>query len=197
MTGTTGIGTALISARKSRGLTQRALGEKLGVKQQQIARWERTGYRSASLERVVAVAQAVDVGLELLVAGVPMAAKDPAAYDPLPADTPPEVAVTLRRVGVSYPALAAFARSHGIERLELFGSVLTPEFESSSDVDVLVTYAEDRRPSLLQAGDHEAELAAMMRRRVDLVSRSAVEGGHNRVRRDAILGTAKTVYAAR
>jgi predicted nucleotidyltransferase/DNA-binding XRE family transcriptional regulator len=197
MAKTDDIAAALISTRKRLGLTQRELGEKLGVKQQQIARWERTGYRSATLERVVAVADAVKVDLGCQAEGAPIAAEDPATYGDLPADAPPEVAAALRRIGVTPAAVAAFSRSHGIARLELFGSVLTPGFGPKSDVDVLVTYDEKRRPSLLQAGDHEAELAAMLRRRVDLVSRPAVEAGHNRVRRDAILNSAKTVYAAR
>jgi predicted nucleotidyltransferase/DNA-binding XRE family transcriptional regulator len=195
MANTSGIAATLVRARRSLGLTQRELGGKLGVKQQQVARWERTAYRSASLERVVAVAHALELDLGPLIAGAPVGAEDPVTYESRPAE--PEVATALRRTGVTRSALAAFARSHGIARLEFFGSALTPEFGPSSDVDMLVTYEEERRPSLLEAGDHETELAAMMRRRVDLVSRSAVEAGANRIRRDAILGTAKTVYAAR
>jgi predicted nucleotidyltransferase/DNA-binding XRE family transcriptional regulator len=195
MANTSGIAATLVRARRSLGLTQRELGGKLGVKQQQVARWERTAYRSASLERVVAVAHALELDLGPLIAGAPVGAEDPVTYESRPAE--PEVATALRRTGVTRSALAAFARSHGIARLEFFGSALTPEFGPSSDVDMLVTYEEERRPSLLEAGDHETELAAMMRRRVDLVSRSAVETGANRIRRDAILGTAKTVYAAR
>jgi predicted nucleotidyltransferase/DNA-binding XRE family transcriptional regulator len=194
MTNASDIGASLVRARRRLGLSQRELGEKLGVKQQQIARWERAGYGAASLERVIAVAQALDLDVGGAIIGVPVAAEEPAGYT---AGLSPEVATALRRAGAPYSGLAAFARTHGITRLELFGSVLTPDFGSSSDVDVLVTYDETRRPSLLQAADYEAELAAMMRRPVDLVSRRAVEAGHNRIRRDAILGTAKTVYAAR
>lgn len=188
------IGARLVSARAAAGLSQRALGERLGVRQQQIARWERTGYRTASLERVVAVAEALGVGMGAPYMGAELAAEDPARYG---AVLEPEAAAALRRTGLPYPALAAFARSHGVERIELFGSVLTPGFGPQSDVDILVTYAADRRPGLLEAADHETELAAMMRRPVDLVSRHAVERGANPVRRDAILGGAKAVYVAR
>lgn len=42
----------LIQARIAAGLTQRDLAEKLGLKTQQIQRYEATDYRSASLERI-------------------------------------------------------------------------------------------------------------------------------------------------
>jgi transcriptional regulator with XRE-family HTH domain len=52
---------ALIQARIARGLTQRQLAERLGLKEQQIQRYEATGYASASLKRVGAVIQALDL----------------------------------------------------------------------------------------------------------------------------------------
>jgi predicted nucleotidyltransferase len=101
----------------------------------------------------------------------------------------------LAKVGVLPQYVVAFARSHGIARLEVFGSILTDGFGPHSDVDVLVTYAADRVPSLMGAADHETELAAMMRRRVDLVTRPSVEKSENRIRRESILGSARTLYA--
>lgn len=53
------IGPALTALRRARGMSQRELGVRLGVAQQQIARWEASGYQSTSLERVN------DVALEL------------------------------------------------------------------------------------------------------------------------------------
>ena len=40
------------------------------------------------------------------------------------------------------------------------------------------------------------ELSRILRRRVDLVERTAVEASRNYIRRDAILRSAETVYAA-
>jgi len=51
----------LIRARIARGMTQRDLGDFLGVKEQQIQRYEVERYRSASLERLIEVAGALDV----------------------------------------------------------------------------------------------------------------------------------------
>jgi transcriptional regulator with XRE-family HTH domain len=50
---------ALIDDRKKLGLTQRELAERLGVKEQQIQRYEATRYQSASLKRIVEVAEAM------------------------------------------------------------------------------------------------------------------------------------------
>jgi predicted nucleotidyltransferase/DNA-binding XRE family transcriptional regulator len=187
------IGPALPAARRSLGMTQAELGRRLGVSQPQIARWEATSYRSASLERVGAVADALGVSLEA--ADLPIAAEAPAVYAvSLPgADT--EALRALARTGTSPAAIAAFARSHRIERLELFGSVLRSDFASGSDIDVLVTYERGGTPSLFGLIDHEVELGAIFRRAVDLVSRPGVERSENPVRRREILGGARMLYA--
>lgn len=52
---------ALIQARIASGLTQKQLAERLGLKEQQIQRYEATGYASASLKRVNAIIQALGV----------------------------------------------------------------------------------------------------------------------------------------
>ncbi|NJM48483.1 MAG: helix-turn-helix transcriptional regulator [Alkalinema sp. RU_4_3] len=47
----------LIEERKRLGLTQRQLAEKIGLKEQQIQRYEATRYQSASLQRLCEVAK--------------------------------------------------------------------------------------------------------------------------------------------
>ncbi len=49
----------LIKARVAAGLTQAALAERLGMKPQQVQRYEATRYANASLERVLEVAKAI------------------------------------------------------------------------------------------------------------------------------------------
>ena len=49
----------LIQARIAAGLTQKQLAGRLGLKEQQIQRYEATGYASASLARVTQVIQAL------------------------------------------------------------------------------------------------------------------------------------------
>src|SRR5206468_3589307 len=51
----------LIQARIARGLTQKQLAQRLGIKEQQIQRYEATGYASASLKRINQVIQALGV----------------------------------------------------------------------------------------------------------------------------------------
>ena len=52
---------ALIRARIAAGLTQKELATRLGLKEQQIQRYEATRYAGVSLERVQAVAEALGV----------------------------------------------------------------------------------------------------------------------------------------
>lgn len=52
---------ALIRARIAAGLSQKELAGRLGLKEQQIQRWEARRYAGASLERVQAVADALGV----------------------------------------------------------------------------------------------------------------------------------------
>jgi HTH-type transcriptional regulator/antitoxin HigA len=53
--------TLLIKARIARGWSQRRLGAALGIAEQQVQRYESTGYRSASLARICDVATALGV----------------------------------------------------------------------------------------------------------------------------------------
>jgi transcriptional regulator with XRE-family HTH domain len=57
------LGEVLIAARKERRLTQQGLAERLGSHQEAVARMERDRYRSVSLERLVKVAEALEVSV--------------------------------------------------------------------------------------------------------------------------------------
>ncbi len=54
---------ALIQARIAAGLSQRELAERLGLKEQQIQRYEATGYSSASLTRIKEVIEALGASI--------------------------------------------------------------------------------------------------------------------------------------
>ena len=56
-----GLPESLIKARIARGLSQRDLAYRLGLKEQQIQRYEATEYASASLTRIRDVVAALDV----------------------------------------------------------------------------------------------------------------------------------------
>lgn len=90
--------------------------------------------------------------------------------------------------------LSAFCRRWRIARLEVFGSALRDDFRPDSDVDFLVTFAPDASWSLLDLDEMEEDLARLIGRKVDLVSRRGVERSQNWLRRRAILGSAEPVY---
>ncbi len=92
--------------------------------------------------------------------------------------------------------VAAFCRKWQITELALFGLILRDDFRPDSDVDVLVSFADEADWSLLDHVVMEEELAGILGRKVDLVTRRAVERSANRIRRQAILGSAEVVYAA-
>jgi ribosome-binding protein aMBF1 (putative translation factor) len=63
-----GLADALIQARIAAGLTQEDLAERLGLKKQQVQRYEATKYATANLERLNAVADALEVQVKTEVA---------------------------------------------------------------------------------------------------------------------------------
>jgi predicted nucleotidyltransferase len=93
--------------------------------------------------------------------------------------------------------IAEFCRRWQIAELALFGSVLRDDFRPDSDVDVLVTFAPTADWSLFDHIAMEEELSNLLGRKVDLVSRRAVERSTNWIRREAILTTAEPLYVAR
>jgi len=93
--------------------------------------------------------------------------------------------------------IAEFCKKWKITELSLFGSVLRDDFRPDSDVDMLVTFAPRAEWSLFDHVKMEEELSAIFGRKVDLISRRAVERSDNWIRRKAILGTAEPYYVAR
>ena len=92
--------------------------------------------------------------------------------------------------------IADFCRRWRISELALFGSALRDDFRPDSDIDVLVTFASDAAWSLLDHARMQDELRAILKRNVDLISRRGIELSRNPIRRKAILGSAKVIYAA-
>jgi ribosome-binding protein aMBF1 (putative translation factor) len=74
---------ALIRARVATGLTQKELAGRLGLKEQQVQRYEATRYAGVSLERIAAVARALGVEIRERVILPP--AGDPARLIAAPA----------------------------------------------------------------------------------------------------------------
>ncbi len=97
------------------------------------------------------------------------------------------------RIAIDRERLREFCRRWQISELALFGSVLRDDFRPESDVDVLVTFAPGANRSLFDYSAMEAELAAILGRKVDLVNRQAIEQSANWLRRRAILESAERI----
>lgn len=90
-------------------------------------------------------------------------------------------------------ALAALCQRHDIRKLSLFGSELKGTARPDSDIDLLVEFVEDSKPSLLDMAQIEIELSELLGgRRVDL--RTAAE--LSRYFRDEVVRTAKVQYVS-
>ena len=100
------------------------------------------------------------------------------------------------RLPIDAAKLSDFCRKWSITELAVFGSVLRDDFRPESDVDFLATFAADSHWSLLDHIRMQDELAQIIGRPVDLVSRRGLETSANKWRRQEILSTAETVYGA-
>jgi len=90
--------------------------------------------------------------------------------------------------------LAAFCQKWKIQELSFFGSVLRKDFRPDSDIDVLVSFEENVPWGLLELVRMQRELAALLGRDVDLLTKKSIEQSHNWIRRKEILETAQIVY---
>lgn len=180
------IGLALITTRRAAGISQRELGDAIGVAQQQIARWEASGYRNASLERVDAVARVLGYSA----ADLPLVAEAPAVYA---AGTATPAVTPVRDLG----EIAARIRTHGRElkerfgivRIGVFGSFAHGEQTDASDVDLLVEMPEPGGFLFLEAADY---VERILGREVDFVR---PKGLHPRLK-DRILRDEIRVWSA-
>ncbi len=93
---------------------------------------------------------------------------------------------------VDREALGELCRRHHIRRLSLFGSVLSGTDRPDSDVDLLVEFEQGKAPGLLGLAQIEAELSALLGRRVDLRTAQDL----SRHFRDQVIRLAEVQYAA-
>ncbi|MEX2571933.1 MAG: nucleotidyltransferase domain-containing protein [Gemmatimonadota bacterium] len=100
------------------------------------------------------------------------------------------------KVDLPQTAVAEFCERWRIAEMALFGSALREDFNPASDIDVLVTFAPGADWSLLDHVRMESELAEVLGRPVDIVTRRGVERSRNPVRRQEILSSARSVYVA-
>jgi hypothetical protein len=84
--------------------------------------------------------------------------------------------------------IRVYCQKWGISEFAVFGSVLRPDFNEESDIDV----REDVRRTLFDLTTMSVELEAILGRKVDLLTRRSVEDSPNYIRRKS---TAQVIYA--
>ncbi len=88
--------------------------------------------------------------------------------------------------------IVGFCRRHQVLELAVFGSALRSDFGPDSDVDLLVTFGPEAKVSLFDLVDMADELAKIVGRRVDIVTK---QGLKPRIRQ-SVLDSSKVIYDA-
>jgi uncharacterized protein len=97
------------------------------------------------------------------------------------------------RLPIDPDTLTAICRRHGIKKISLFGSTLKGTARPDSDIDLLVEFLLEVRPSLFDMAQIEIELSeGMSGRKVDLRTARDL----SRYFRDEVVGEAALLYAA-
>jgi len=99
-----------------------------------------------------------------------------------------------RRLALTDEELREFCRRWRIVRLSIFGSALRADFDSESDLDLLVQFAAEARWPWGGLGEISCELERRLGRPVDVVTQASVEQSPNYIRRRNILSSAQPVY---
>ncbi len=102
--------------------------------------------------------------------------------------TVPELAIALPE-----EAIADICSRWKIEEFYLFGSILRSDFHNDSDVDVMVEFSSDAHWGWDIVLIKE-ELEIIFSRKVDFLTKRAIEESHNWIRRREILSTARLIY---
>lgn len=104
--------------------------------------------------------------------------------------------MTRAQISIPWEKIAEFCRKRNLHEFSFFGSVLTDDFRSDSDIDVLVTFEEDSKHTLFDLVHMQDELKQIFGREVDLLTRRGVEQSRNYIRRRAILSSLEAVYVS-
>lgn len=173
-----GSGKVFIVEIKSEDKRDHKIDGATGAKAMELRRWERLNPERLKYQMLFTSASVV---ANDQLAEVRRFAAEPVRFLP----------ITLDRT-----QLTDFCRRWKIRKLEVFGSVLRPDFGPDSDVDFLATFEPAAGWTLFDEITMQDELAQIVGRRVDLASRRAVERSHNWIRRRSILEGAEAVHGS-
>ena len=93
-------------------------------------------------------------------------------------------------------SIERFCKTWQIAEFDVFGSVTRHDFRPESDVDVMIEFTPSSRWGMLEFAEMAEQLEQLFGRKVDLVTRRAVQRSTNPYRRDAILQSSQRVYGA-
>jgi predicted nucleotidyltransferase len=99
-------------------------------------------------------------------------------------------------IKIDRPKIEEFCHKWKITEFSFFGSAVRGDFRPDSDVDVLVSFASDENWDLFDHMTMEEELAGIIGRKVDLLTRRSVERSENWIRRKSILSGSEPYYVA-
>ena len=97
------------------------------------------------------------------------------------------------KININKKELIAYCEKSGIKSLSLFGSVLREDFNSESDIDILVQFEEGKVPGLIGFVRIQNELSEFFEGYpVDMVTLKALRGQN---RKKEILESSEVFYA--
>jgi predicted nucleotidyltransferase len=103
--------------------------------------------------------------------------------------------MTAHEIGLPGEMVRQFCARWKVTEMAAFGSVVRGSLRPDSDLDLLVTFADDAEWSLLDLERMREELGQHVGRPVDLMTRRGVERSRNPIIRDEILCAAEIVHA--
>jgi predicted nucleotidyltransferase len=104
--------------------------------------------------------------------------------------------MTISNLVIQEDKLNFLCKKFFIKELSIFGSSLREDFNSNSDIDLLVTFEDSTNYSLFDIVKIKEEFEKFFNKPVDLISKKAVEKSTNMYRKKNILGSAKVIYAS-
>ena len=99
-----------------------------------------------------------------------------------------------QRLNIQPSQLEEICQQWQIVEMSLFGSVLSDDFNTKSDIDILVSFAEDAKITFFDLDTIEEQLSNLFNRPVDVVTKRAIEQSRNWIRKKNILENSRVIY---
>ncbi|MEM9274938.1 MAG: nucleotidyltransferase family protein [Cyanobacteria bacterium P01_F01_bin.143] len=99
-----------------------------------------------------------------------------------------------QRLNIKPSQLEKVCQQWQIVEVCLFGSVLRDDFNAKSDIDVLVSFADNAKTTFFDLDMIEEQLSNLFNRPVDVVTKRAIEQSPNWIRKKNILENSRVIY---